>query len=177
MNDSSEVSVSRHFLEYALGRFRYLKGKAERAFGQVGREEDLFLRLDEESNSIAIMMKHMAGNMRSRWRDFLTSDGEKRDRDRPGEFDRGWRVSREELMVIWEEGWGYVLEAVSKLSPEDLLRDVYIRGRRCSVLEAVGWQLSHYSQHVGQIIFLAKHIVSGSWDCLTIPRDERFYAD
>lgn len=177
MAASSVVSLGRHFLDYALGRFRYLKGKAERAFNQVGREEDLFLRLDEESNSIAILMKHLAGNMRSRWRDFLTSDGEKRDRDRPGEFDRGWRVSKAELVAVWEEGWGYVFDAVSKLSSDDLLKDVYIRRKRRSVLEAVGWQLSHYSQHVGQIIFLAKHIESGSWECLTIPRDDRFFSD
>ena len=176
MTGNSVISFGQQYLDYVVKRFRYLKTKAERAFNQVKREEDLFLLLDEESNSIAIMMKHLAGNMRSRWTDFLTSDGEKPDRNRPGEFDKTFRVSKEELLAIWEVGWTCLFNAISRLTPNDLLNDVYIRRKRYSVLEAIEWQLSHYSQHMGQIIFLAKHIASKSWDCLTIPQDEEFYS-
>lgn len=177
MSDSSTVSVGQHFLDYVMKRFRYLKLKAERAFNQVKNEEDLFLLLDEESNSIAILIRHLAGNMKSRWTDFLTTDGEKPSRDRPGEFDQTFRASKDELLKTWEDGWACVFDALSGLTPNDLMKSVFIRKKRYSVLEAIGWQLTHYSFHIGQIVFLTRHIVSDSWEYLTMPRDERFYAD
>lgn len=176
MSDSSAVSVSQHFLDYVMKRFQYLKLKAERAFNQV-KEEDLYLLLDASSNSIAILIRHLAGNMKSRWTDFLTTDGEKRNRDRPGEFNQTFRASKDELLRIWEEGWACVFNTLSELTPDDLLKSVFIRKKDYSVLEAIGWQLTHYSFHIGQIVFLAKHIVSDSWEYLTMPRDERFYKD
>lgn len=176
MSVGSAVSVGQHFLDYVLKRFRYLKRKAERAFHQVKNEEELFLLLDEESNSIAVLIRHLAGNMKSRWTEFLTTDGEKPDRDRPGEFDRAYRGSKEELLKTWEAGWTCLVDAISQLTPEDLMKSVFIRKKRYTVLEAIGWQLTHYSFHIGQIVFLAKHIVSGSWEYLTMPRDARFYA-
>jgi hypothetical protein len=150
-----------------------MKLKAERAFNQVKNEDDLFLLLDEESNSIAIMIRHLAGNMKSRWKDFLTTDGEKPSRDRPGEFDQTLTVSKDELLKTWEDGWTCVFDALSGLTPDDLMKSVFIRKKQYSVLEAIGDHLSHYSVHVGQIIFLAKHIVSDSWKYLTKSRDER----
>ncbi|MFX0065733.1 MAG: DUF1572 family protein [Candidatus Hermodarchaeota archaeon] len=176
MNKDSENIIGQHFLEYILKRFKYLKGKAERAFNQVKNEEDLFLLLDSESNSIAIIIKHLAGNMKSRWSNFLTTNGEKPERHRPGEFDRTFRASKKALLALWEDGWKCVFDTISNLTPADLLKDVYIRKKRYSVLEAVMWQLSHYSSHIGQIIFLAKHVESESWQCLTIPREENFYS-
>ncbi|MFX1514457.1 MAG: DUF1572 family protein [Promethearchaeota archaeon] len=172
-----ELSIGQHFLEYALKRLKYLKNKTERAFNQLQNDDDLFLLLDEESNSIALIMKHMAGNMKSRWTDFLTTDGEKPNRNRPSEFDRKFKVTKTELLEIWEEGWKCVFDTVSSLNPNDLLKEVSIRKEKHTVFEAIERQLSHYSSHVGQIIFLAKHIECKSWECLTIPRDENFYQD
>jgi len=176
MSVNPNLSVGQHFLDYVMKRFRYLKTKAERAFNQVTNDDNLFLLLDEKSNSIAIIMKHLAGNMRSRWTKFLTTDGEKPTRDRPNEFDRTFKVARSELFKIWEEGWECVFNAIGELKPNDLMKEVYIRRKKYSVLEAIEWQLSHYSQHIGQIIFLAKHIESDSWEYVTMPPDERFYA-
>lgn len=172
LKSNSENSIDQHYLNYVMKRFQYLKTKAERAFNQVKNEENLFLLLDEESNSIAIIIKHLAGNMKSRWTDFLTTDGEKPNRNRPSEFDRTFKVSKDELIEIWEDSWNCLFNTISNLTPNDLLKDVYIRKKRYSVLEAIEWQLSHYSQHIGQIIFLAKHIESKSWKCLTIPREK-----
>lgn len=176
MDANSKVSVGQHFLDYAMKRFRYLKTKAERAFNQVTNDEDLFHLLDKKSNSIAIIMKHLAGNMKSRWTNFLITDGEKPTRDRTSEFDRSFRATRSELLGIWEAGWKCVFDAIAKLKPGDLMRVVHIRRREHSVLEAIGWQLSHYSQHIGQIIFLAKHIEPDSWEYLTMPPDEHFHS-
>ena len=164
MSINSEASIGQHFLDYAIKRFQKLKAKAEKAFNQVKNDEDLFLLLDEKSNSIAILIRHLAGNMKSRWTDFLTTDGEKADRNRPSEFERTVKVTKDELIETWEEGWKCVFDTISNLTPNDLMKDVYIRKKKYSVLEAIGWQLSHYSTHIGQIIFLAKHIESESWE-------------
>ncbi|MFX0206030.1 MAG: DUF1572 family protein, partial [Candidatus Hodarchaeota archaeon] len=104
-----------------------------------------------------------------------TTDGEKINRNRPSEFDREFKVSKEELLSIWEDGWKNTFNTISSLTPDDLMKEVYIRKEKYTVLEAIEWQLSHYSSHIGQIIFLTKHIESKSWECLTIPREENFY--
>jgi len=157
------------YLEDSLTLFRAYKKLAERAMEQVS-DEQLFIALDEESNSIAIIVKHMAGNMRSRWTDFLTSDGEKPDRNRDSEFDDPPRT-REALMGMWEQGWKYVFDAVEPLTDTDLGRTVTIRGEAHSVMQAINRQVAHYANHVGQIVMLAKHFSGARWESLTIPRN------
>ena len=150
--------------------FRYYKNLAEHAMAQCP-DEGLFATLDGESNSIAIIVKHMAGNMRSRWSDFLTTDGEKPDRHRDTEFEEPAK-SREELLAAWDRGWKYLFDALAGLSDADLTRTVYIRTEPHSVMQAINRQVAHYSYHVGQITFLAKHFAakSGNWTALTVPR-------
>jgi len=135
-------------------------------------DEALFLALDPESNSIAIIVKHMAGNMRSRWLDFLTSDGEKPDRNRDTEFENAPRT-RAELMEMWERGWKYVFDALEPLNEADLTRTVTIRTEPHSVMQAINRQVAHYAHHAGQILFLAKHLTftkTGKWESLSVPR-------
>jgi uncharacterized damage-inducible protein DinB len=149
--------------------FRQYKKLAEGAIAQVS-DEQLVQQIDDESNSIALIVKHMAGNMRSRWTDFLTSDGEKPDRDRDAEF-LDPPSSRESLMRVWEDGWDRVFTALAPLTDADLTRTVTIRGEPHSVLQAVNRQLAHYASHIGQIVFLAKHLQSANWRSLSIPRN------
>ncbi len=136
--------------------------------GQV-TDEQLFVTLDGEMNSIAVIVKHMTGNMRSRWTDFLGSDGEKPDRNRDSEFVEP-PATREALMQVWEGGWQHVFSALEPLSDADLGRTVTIRGEPHSVMQAVNRQVAHYAQHIGQIILLAKHFAADRWQSLTIPR-------
>lgn len=159
------------YLKDALDVFRYYKKLAERAMAQCP-DEGLFLALDAESNSIATITKHMAGNMASRWRDFLTSDGEKPDRNRDSEFEAPPRT-REELLATWDRGWQQVMDALLPLSDSDLTRTVAIRAEPHSVLQAINRQVAHYSYHVGQIVYLAKHFTAaktGGWASLSVPR-------
>jgi len=158
------------YLQDSIELFRYYKKLAERAMEQCP-DEGLFTALDGESNSIAIVVKHMVGNMRSRWTDFLTSDGEKPDRHRDTEFEVPPR-SRQELLESWEQGWKYLFDALGGLSDADLTRTVTIRTEPHSVMQAINRQVAHYSYHVGQIAFLAKHLAaqSGKWTALTVPR-------
>jgi hypothetical protein len=162
--------LAKHYLDDALTSFRDYKALAEKAFAQL-KDEEFFLALDEEANSIGVIIKHMSGNMRSRWTDFLTSDGEKPDRNRDAEFVLTGDVSRDGLMEQWEEGWSRVFAAIEPLQPEDLGRKVLIRGEEHSVIEAINRQLTHYAYHTGQIVFLAKHIRSRDWKSLSIPRN------
>lgn len=151
--------------------FRYYKRLGERAFEQCP-DEGLFTALDGESNSIAIIVKHMAGNMRSRWTDFLTTDGEKPDRNRDTEFEEP-PANRSELLAAWERGWKIVFDALEPLTEADLARTVTIRTEPHSVMQAINRQVAHYSYHVGQIVFLAKHLSTktrGNWDSLSVPR-------
>ena len=157
------------YLEDSLTLFRYYKALAERAMAQVS-DEQLFVNLDEEANSIAIIVKHMAGNMRSRWTDFLSSDGEKPDRNRDSEFVDP-PVIRAALLEVWEAGWGLVFAALEPLTDADLGRTVTIRGEAHSVMQAVNRQIAHYSMHVGQIVFLAKHFAHDRWETLSVPRN------
>ena len=157
-------------LEDSLTLFRYCKKQAEGALAQV-TDEQLFAALDPEMNSIAIVVKHMAGNMRSRWTDFLTSDGEKPDRNRDSEFEEP-PATREALMKMWEAGWSSLFTALEPLKEADLARSVTIRGEAHSVTQAINRQLAHYSYHVGQIVFLAKHFQSAQWKSLSVPRNQ-----
>lgn len=148
--------------------FRQYKKLAEGAIAQV-RDEELFATLDGEMNSISVIMKHMAGNMRSRWTDFLTSDGEKPDRNRDSEFVDPPNT-RAALMDVWEDGWSRVFEALEPLMDSDLSRTVTIRGEQHSVMQAINRQIAHYASHCGQIIFLAKHFAADHWQSLSVPR-------
>src|SRR5216684_4287374 len=148
--------------------FRYYKKLVERALAQCP-DEGLFSELDTESNCIAIIVKHMAGNMRSRWKDFLTTDGEKPDRNRDTEFEAPPKT-RAELMELWETGWKYVFDALEPLSDEDVTRTVTIRTEPHSVMQAINRQIAHYSYHVGQIIYVAKHLAGNKWQTLTVPK-------
>jgi hypothetical protein len=157
------------YLKDSLEVFRYYKKLAERAMAQVS-DEQLFAELDEGGNSIAIIVKHMAGNMRSRWVDFLTTDGEKADRHRDIEFVDP-PASREALLQLWEESWGHVFHALEPLSEDDLGRTVTIRGEAHSVMQAINRQVAHYSMHIGQVVMLAKHFAHDHWQSLSIPRN------
>jgi hypothetical protein len=161
-------SLAEHYIENATAEFRGLKRLADKAAAQVS-DEEFFRAIDPESNSIALIMKHLAGNMRSRWTDFLTSDGEKPDRRRDSEF----LIEGEDRPAIeekWEAGWQALFDALAQLEPEDLMRHVQIRREPHTVVEAVNRQLTHYGEHVGQIVFLAKHLKSADWKSLSIPR-------
>jgi hypothetical protein len=161
--------IEQHYLDDILRQLTKLKSLAERSIAQVN-DEQLFTVLDPEANSIATIMKHMAGNMLSRWTDFLTTDGEKPDRDRDSEFVADGGATRARILTAWEDGWRCVFEAVSSLGPGDLEKTVRIRGESHSVLEAINRQVTHYASHVGQIILLAKHFAGATWRSLSIPR-------
>lgn len=165
----TETQPAALYLDDVKDQFRKLKGLAEGALAQV-RDEDLFAALDPESNSLAVLMQHMAGNLRSRWTGFLHSDGEKPDRDRDAEFVLAPGTTREELFERWEEGWRCLFQALSALSEEDLALTVLIRAEPHSVIKAINRQLTHYGYHVGQVVFLAKHLASDHWKTLSVPR-------
>ena len=135
-------------------------------------DDDFFTELSEVDNSIAITVKHMAGNMCSRWRNFLTSDGEKDDRHRDTEFEIYDSDSKESLMLKWEEGWELCFKAIERLKSEDLEKTIFIRGEAHTVLEAISRQLTHYAYHVGQIVYLARHFAGHNWKSLSIPKGE-----
>src|ERR1039457_2355619 len=157
------------YFEDSLTMFRQYKTMGDRAMEQV-TDDQLFTALDEEANSIAIIVKHMAGNMRSRWTDFLTTDGEKPDRQRDSEFVEP-PVTRAELMRVWEAGWDSVWRALGPLSEIDLGRTETIRGEEHSGMQAINRQVAHYPYHVGQIVMLAKHFRAGQWKSLTVPKN------
>jgi hypothetical protein len=157
------------YLEESLTVFRLYKKYAEGAMAQIS-DEQLFVALDPESNSVALIVKHMTGNMRSRWTDFLTTDGEKPDRKRDTEFVDP-PATRHALLESWEKGWNLVFSALEPLTDADLGRTVMIRGEAHSVMQAINRQIAHYAQHVGQIVFLAKHLAGTKWTSLSIPRN------
>ena len=167
----SNQSPAQHYLADAIKTFRDYKTLAERAFAQIN-DQDFFKTLDKESNSIAVNMKHMAGNMISRWTDFLTTDGEKPERDRDMEFEMLPGTTKADLLAYWEKGWKCVFAAVEPLQPDDLLRTIRIRGQDHTVVQAINRQLAHYAYHVGQIVFLAKHFKSSEWQSLSVPRNK-----
>jgi hypothetical protein len=165
----NSVELGRHYLDDVALTFRKQKELADRALAQVD-DAAFFRQPDAESNSLALIVKHVAGNQRSRWRDFLTSDGEKADRHRDTEFEAGEADTRAALTARWEEGWKLLFDALSRLGPDDLLREVRIRGEAHTVMQAIQRQVAHYAQHVGQIVFLAKHWAGREWKTLSIPR-------
>ncbi len=164
MNDTAT-----HYLEEARRQLRGHKRMGEAAMTQL-RDEDFFFTLDPEANSIAILVKHLAGNMRSRFTDFLRSDGEKPERFRDTEFEITPSTTRADVMKWWEEGWTIVFAATDALKADDVLRTVTIRGEPHTVLQAINRQIAHYAQHIGQIVLLAKHLRSSNWKTLSIPR-------
>jgi hypothetical protein len=161
--------LARHYLDEIARQLRGYKRMGEGALMQL-RDEDLLVTLDPESNSIAMLVKHLAGNMRSRFTDFLTTDGEKPDRFRDQEFLVDANTTREQVMAWWEQGWNYVFATVEELRPADIMHTVYIRQEPHTVLQALNRALAHYAQHVGQIVFLAKHLRSAEWHTLSVPR-------
>jgi Protein of unknown function (DUF1572) len=165
------MSLETHYLEEIRRQLRGHKRLADGALAQVS-DEEFFLALDPEANSVAITVKHIVGNMRSRFTDFLTTDGEKPDRHRDQEFEIGAAVSRSQMMQQWEDGWALVVSTVESLAPDDLMRTVTIRGEPHTVLQALNRALAHYAYHVGQIAFLAKHFRSAEWKSLSIPRGQ-----
>jgi len=158
------------YLADSLALFRQYKRIAEGAICQV-TDEQLFATLDAEMNSIALIVKHMAGNMRSRWTDFLTTDGEKPDRHRDTEFENP-PATRAAVLEAWEQGWALVFGALEPLTDADLTRTITIRGEPHSVMQAVNRQIAHYALHIGQIVFLAKHLQASNWQSLSLPRGQ-----
>lgn len=166
----SDISFTEDYLADALSSFRAYKKLADKAIAQTN-DDELLVKLDEEANSIAIVMKHMAGNMISRWTDFLNSDGEKADRNRDMEFVIE-TSSREDVIAYWERGWKCVFDAIEPLRPDDFSRTVTIRRQEHTIVQAINRQLMHYAYHIGQIVFLAKHFRSTEWQSLSIPRNK-----
>lgn len=168
MTETYELIV-KDYLEDALATFRSYKRLADRALDQVG-DEEFFLADGDEANSIAIIVKHIAGNQRSRWTDFLTEDGEKPDRNRDSEFEAEGE-DRPAMIENWESGWGILFATLESLTPEDLKRKVSIRGEAHSVVQAINRQLTHYAYHIGQIVHLAKVFRGEEWKSLSVPRN------
>jgi hypothetical protein len=166
MNDS----LATHYLEDSIASLRAYKKLADKAIDQL-KAEEFFITLDEEGNSVAVIMKHMAGNMFSRWTDFLTTDGEKPDRNRDLEFVIETNTGKEDVVGYWEQGWQRVFEALEPLRADDLGKKVLIRGEEHTVIQAINRQLMHYANHIGQIVFLAKHFRSREWKSLSVPRN------
>ena len=154
--------------------FRSLRGHKRLADDSIAQlsDEQFFAVLDAESNSVAVIVKHMAGNMRSRFTDFLTTDGEKPDRNRDQEFIVAADATRAEILAVWEQGWHLVFEALNAISPEDLERTITIRGEPHTVLQAINRQAAHSAYHVGQIAFLAKHWKGAEWKTLSVPKGQ-----
>jgi len=163
-------SLATHYLEDSIASLRAYKKLAEKALDQLS-DDEFFITLDPESNSVAVIMKHMAGNMFSRWTDFLTTDGEKPNRNRDMEFVIDPKAGNDAVLEYWQSGWQCVFEALEPLTAEDLGKKVLIRGEEHTVIQAINRQLMHYANHIGQIVFLAKHFRSADWKSLSIPRN------
>jgi hypothetical protein len=160
--------MSNDYLSSVRKQFAYYKMLAEKTFDQL-TDEQLFWQYNGESNSIATIVKHMWGNMLSRWTDFLTTDGEKEWRNREAEFDNDIK-SRDEMLAKWKEGWDCLFAAIDPLTEDDLSKEIYIRNQGHSVMEAINRQLAHYPYHVGQIVFIGKMLLDDKWVSLSIPR-------
>jgi Protein of unknown function (DUF1572) len=161
--------MTQQYLESVKKRFHEYKTMGEKAMAQLGDDAHLFWHYNEESNSIATIVKHMAGNMLSRWTDFLTTDGEKEWRNRDIEFENDVQ-NRAELLAIWNKGWNCVFAALEQIDDTNITSTVYIRKEPHTVVDAVNRQLAHYASHVGQIIFIVKMLTNDEWQTLTIPR-------
>jgi len=168
--DLDMQNVGTNYLEGVKKLFRYYKSVGDKAMAQVD-ERGIHWRYNSDSNSIAVIVKHIAGNSISRWTDFLTADGEKPTRDRDDEFEDE-RMSKAEMLALWEEGWACLFTAIDPLTDADLLKIVYIRNEGHTVMEAINRQLAHLPYHIGQIVFAAKMISDDVWQSLTIPKGQ-----
>lgn len=164
------MEINNIYLESVKKQMLYYKTIAEKAMEQLS-EEQLFVSVNEDTNSIANIVKHMSGNMISRWTDFLTSDGEKPWRERDVEFE-SFTTSKEDLLEIWNKGWKCFFNAIDSLQPEQLSQIIYIRNEGQTALDAINRQLAHYPYHIGQIVFYAKMLKKGDWDSLSIPKNK-----
>ncbi|MFC5602832.1 DUF1572 family protein [Sporosarcina koreensis] len=164
------MSIGTEYLRVVRERFASIKGQGDKTFAQLD-EDNFHWVLNDESNSIAILIQHVSGNMVSRWTDFLTTDGEKPDRNRDGEFETK-RMSKEQLLACWQRGWGVFLGALESLNEQDLEKTVHIRGEAHSVIDAIERQMAHYAAHIGQIMFIGKQIKGEQWNSLSIPKGE-----
>ena len=162
--------INKSYLESVTKQFLYYKTLAEKAMEQV-KPEQLFVSVNEDTNSIAVIVKHLSGNMISRWTDFLTSDGEKEWRNRDGEFEETI-TTKEALMEVWNKGWNCFFDTLHSLTPDQLETIIYIRNEGHTVIEAINRQLAHYPYHIGQIVFYAKMLKQGEWDSLSIPKNK-----
>lgn len=161
-------TLGKEYLETVIRRVKYYKHLSEQAFDQL-EEKDFHFRPSSESNSIAVIIQHMAGNMLSRWTDFLTSDGEKEWRQRDAEFEIH-NYSKQQLMDLWKKGWSCFLNALQSLDEEDLMKTVFIRKEPLTVIDAINRQLAHYPHHIGQILYIGKMIRNENWKSLSIPK-------
>ena len=164
------TDIGYHYLQDIGQRLRSLKALADRAIAQI-RDDELFSSIDDVSNSVAVLMKHMAGNMVHNWTYPFAPDEEKPVRDREGEFEAG-EDTKDGIFGLWEEGWGILLDAVAGFTEADLERRVIVRWREYTLIESLNRQLVHYAEHVGQIIFLAKHFRGEEWESLSIPKGQ-----
>ena len=167
-NSRMAHELTTSYIKDSISLFRHYKKMTESAMAQCP-DTGLFATLDKESNSIAIIVKHLAGNMRSRWTNFLTTDGEKPDRNRDSEFEEP-PTTRAELFTVWDAGWKVLLEALDALTEADVTKTVMIRAEPHSVMQAINRQMAHYAAHLGQIVFLAKHFASDNWKSISVPR-------
>jgi hypothetical protein len=165
----SESNLGILYLENCIKEFKDLKNIGDRTFQQIG-DENFFWTADEGSNSIAIIIRHLSGNMISRWTDFLTTDGEKELRNRDEEFEKLFYTDKDDILSIWEKGWECLFNTLKSLTIDDLIKEVTIRGQKHSVIEAINRQLAHYGYHLGQIVYIAKHLKNESWTSLSIPK-------
>jgi Protein of unknown function (DUF1572) len=164
------------YLNDVVRTFRNYKSLADKAIAQVANDSDLHAQIDPDSNSLAVIMKHVAGNLRSRFRDFLTTDGEKPDRNRDSEFEMPAPASRADIVKNWDEGWAIALGSIEALTPADLDRTITIRGEAFLVPEALNRSATHTAYHVGQIVYVARHLTSGKWKSLSIPKGQSAHA-
>lgn len=164
------MDANTSYLDSAKKQFLYYKTLGEKAIAQL-EPEQLFVSVNQDTNSIAVIVNHMAGNMLSRWTDFLTSDGEKDWRDRDAEFEQVLQ-NKTEVMALWEKGWQCLFDALDALQPEQMMQIIYIRNEGHTVIEAINRQLAHYPYHVGQIVFYAKQLKISGWDSLSIPKSQ-----
>lgn len=162
-------TLGENFLKSSIKEFEDLKKLGDKSFAQI-KDEDFFFQPDEETNSIAIIVRHMNGNMLSRWTDFLTSDGEKEWRKRDEEFEKLFYTDKDDIIDRWEKGWKIVFDTMKSLTPDDLMKTITIRMQPHTVIEAINRQLTHYGYHVGQIVYMAKHLARNNWGSLSIPR-------
>ncbi len=164
------MNLGNEYLKIVQERFKSVKDLGDKTISQLS-DNDIHWVLHAGSNNVAVIVKHLSGNMTSRWSDFLTSDGEKSSRNREQEFE-DTISSKQDLMITWEKGWNILFESLSDLGEQDLLKKVYIRGEGHTVLEAIERQLAHYAYHIGQLVFIGKQLNEENWDSLSIPKGE-----